>query len=84
MNARDGTGFPNKLKGNSVPILARIVAVADIFDFLSSERGHALPLHEVEKAFRITWVDTLTPNWSNSLRIFCAKAKILRIWAKYP
>ncbi len=46
----DGTGFPNKLKGSSVPLLARILAVADIFDFLSSERGHALPLHEVEKA----------------------------------
>ena len=32
----DGTGFPNKLKGSEVPLLARIVAVADIFDFLSS------------------------------------------------
>ena len=46
----DGTGFPNKLKGNDIPLLARILSVADIFDFLSSERGHALPLHEVEKA----------------------------------
>jgi HD-GYP domain-containing protein (c-di-GMP phosphodiesterase class II) len=46
----DGTGFPKKLKGTTIPILARILAVADLFDFLSSERGHALPLHEVEKA----------------------------------
>ncbi len=46
----DGTGFPSKLKGPAIPLLARILAVADIFDFLSSERGHALPLHEVEKA----------------------------------
>lgn len=46
----DGTGFPNKRKGAAIPLLARILAVADIFDFLSSERGHALPLHEVEKA----------------------------------
>jgi HD-GYP domain-containing protein (c-di-GMP phosphodiesterase class II) len=46
----DGTGFPSRLKATSIPLLARILAVADIFDFLSSERGHALPLHEVEKA----------------------------------
>jgi HD-GYP domain-containing protein (c-di-GMP phosphodiesterase class II) len=46
----DGTGFPNKLKGTDIPLLARILSTADIFDFLSSERGHALPLHEVEKA----------------------------------
>lgn len=45
----DGTGFPDELAGKSIPLLARIVAVADAFDLLSSERGSALPMHEVEK-----------------------------------
>lgn len=46
----DGTGFPDGLQGEAIPLLARIVAVADSFDLLSSERGQALPLRDVEKA----------------------------------
>lgn len=46
----DGTGFPQGLRGEAIPLLGRIVAVADAFDLLSSERGQALPLREVEKA----------------------------------
>lgn len=45
----DGTGFPDGVSGQAIPVLARIVAVADQFDMLSSERGQALPLREVEK-----------------------------------
>jgi putative two-component system response regulator len=34
----DGTGYPNKLKGNLIPISARIVALADVFDALTHAR----------------------------------------------
>ena len=34
----DGTGYPEGLSGNSIPLSARIVAVADVFDALTSER----------------------------------------------
>lgn len=34
----DGTGYPERLKGESIPLSARIVAVADVFDALTSER----------------------------------------------
>lgn len=34
----DGTGYPNKLRGNLIPISARIVALADVFDALTHAR----------------------------------------------
>lgn len=46
----DGSGFPSGLRKEQIPLLARIVAVADAFDMLSSERGQAMPMREVEKA----------------------------------
>lgn len=34
----DGTGYPRGLKGNEIPLSARIMAVADVYDALVSER----------------------------------------------
>lgn len=34
----DGTGYPNKLAGDEIPLAARIMAVADVYDALRSER----------------------------------------------
>lgn len=34
----NGTGYPHKLSGESIPLAARIVAVADVFDALTSAR----------------------------------------------
>lgn len=36
----DGTGYPNGLKGKAIPLDARIVAVADVYDALTSERPY--------------------------------------------
>lgn len=36
----DGTGYPRKLSGESIPLEARIVAVADVYDALSSARPY--------------------------------------------
>ena len=48
----DGTGYPRGLAGDEIPIEGRIVAVADVFDALLSDRSYrpALPL---EKAIEI-------------------------------
>lgn len=36
----DGRGYPGKLAGNDIPLLARIVAVADTFDAMTSKRSY--------------------------------------------
>ena len=36
----DGNGYPDRLAGNNIPILARILAVADVYDGLVSERTY--------------------------------------------
>ena len=36
----DGTGYPYGIKGDDIPIFSRIVAVADVFDALTSERPY--------------------------------------------
>jgi putative two-component system response regulator len=36
----DGSGYPNGLAGDAIPLFGRIVAVADIFDALTSERPY--------------------------------------------
>lgn len=42
----DGKGYPEKLSGKKIPYLARITAVADTFDAMTSKRSYrdALPL----------------------------------------
>lgn len=36
----DGNGYPGKLKGEDIPLLARITAVADAFDAMTSKRTY--------------------------------------------
>lgn len=36
----DGTGYPNGLKGEDIPLTGRIVAIADVFDALTSVRPY--------------------------------------------
>lgn len=40
----DGTGYPDALAGDDIPRVARIVAVADVFDALTSSRPYKDPL----------------------------------------
>jgi len=42
----DGDGYPDGLKGEEIPLIARILAVADTFDALTSERPYRNGLSE--------------------------------------
>ncbi|MBE3125543.1 MAG: response regulator [Acidobacteria bacterium] len=39
----DGTGYPDKLKGREIPLGARIMAIADTYDSITSERPYRKP-----------------------------------------
>ena len=50
--AMDGSGYPRGLKGKEIPIEARISAVADVFDALTSRRSYKAPWTN-EEAFAV-------------------------------
>ncbi len=48
----DGSGYPKGLSGNDIPVCARIMAVADVFDALCSKRSYKDP-YSIDEAFKI-------------------------------
>jgi putative two-component system response regulator len=69
----DGSGYPKGLSGADIPIEARVVAVADVFDALTTKRPYkeAMPLHEARRyledkkgiEFDPTCVDAFLARW---------------------
>jgi len=52
--AWDGGGYPQDLRGEQIPLTARIVAVADAFDAMSSDRPYrkGMPDERIDDIFR--------------------------------
>jgi putative nucleotidyltransferase with HDIG domain len=44
----DGKGYPDGLAGDDIPIAARILAIAEVYDVLTSERSYRQPLSAAE------------------------------------
>ncbi|MCK7594087.1 response regulator [Pseudomarimonas salicorniae] len=69
----DGTGYPNQLAGEAIPLSGRIVAVADVWDALGSRRCYKSPWETAEirryfeahrgSKFDPAVVDALFDNW---------------------
>jgi len=49
----DGNGYPNKIKGEDIPIGARIISVADAYDGMVSDRAYRKGLSMTEAVERI-------------------------------
>lgn len=75
----DGSGYPGGLKGEDIPIDGRIVAVADVFDALTSERPYkkAWPVEDAVKFmhensgshFDPACIDAFFHNWDEIMDI---------------
>lgn len=48
----DGNGYPDRLSGNNIPILARILAVAEVYDALINKRSYRQAITH-EQAYNI-------------------------------
>ena len=69
----DGTGYPDALGGDLIPLGARIIALAERFDALRSERPYRPPLSSSLRPCPISStrpVPASTPNWSRRLSGF--------------
>lgn len=48
----DGKGYPDQLQGEEIPYLARVTAIADAFDAMTSSRSYR-PAMSLEKAYKV-------------------------------
>jgi HD-GYP domain-containing protein (c-di-GMP phosphodiesterase class II) len=53
----DGTGYPDRLRGNQIPLLARVLQIADIYDALTNSRCYK-PAYTPKEAIRIIEEET--------------------------
>jgi len=71
----DGRGYPHGLKGEEIPLLPRIIAVADTFDALTTNRPYQLA-HEVNDALRI--IHSLSGKRLDPVAVFALDALLQR------
>jgi putative two-component system response regulator len=86
---RDGSGYPDRLKGDAIPLTARILQTGDVYDALTTDRPYRKALqHEEalatmrEEVRRGWWdgalVDALEAMLSNSPMLMAAPASVGR------
>ena len=63
---QDGSGYPDGLKGDQVPLTARILQVTDIYDALTTDRPYRKAL-SAEKAFAIMREEVKRGWWDGSV-----------------
>ncbi|MGH7672399.1 MAG: HD-GYP domain-containing protein, partial [Gemmatimonadales bacterium] len=66
----DGTGYPDRLKGDEIPLAAQIVGILDVYDELTTARPNqpALPVDQA-----VAWITAHRAWWSE--RVFDAFLK---------
>lgn len=81
----DGSGYPKGLKGDGIPLSARIVAVADVFDALISRRPYKepWPLEKAVAQIQSMSGSNFDPKVVNCLNILVEKGVIQGIMKSY-
>ena len=85
----DGSGYPDGLRGEQIPVSARVLQIVDIFDALTTERPYK-PAFSMEKAFAVMkkelqrgWLDAnvygtfeamILSRVTNTTKVFAASA----------
>lgn len=81
--AYNGTGYPDRLKGDEIPLMARVIAVADSYDAMGSDRPYrkGMSLDRMEMIFR----ENAGPQWDPILieAYFRARTKIRKVWSAH-
>ena len=81
--ALDGTGYPEQLRGEEIPLMARILAVADSYDAIGSDRPYrtGMPLDRIESIFR----ENKGPQWDPRVidAYFKARVQIRKHWSAH-
>jgi response regulator RpfG family c-di-GMP phosphodiesterase len=79
----DGSGYPSGLKGTAIPLYGRIVAVADVFDALTSARPYK-PAWDFARAFAMLESGAGSHFDPVCVRAFVAqRAAVLAVHARY-
>jgi putative two-component system response regulator len=63
---QDGSGYPDHLRGEEIPLTARILQTVDIFDSLTTDRPYRKALTQ-ERALAIMWEETRRGWWDADL-----------------
>jgi response regulator RpfG family c-di-GMP phosphodiesterase/HAMP domain-containing protein len=79
----DGSGYPAGLKGEEIPLSARIVAVADVFDALTSKRPYkeAWPVDRALNAMQNDAGKHFDPEVMDALQV--SLPRILEVYEKF-
>jgi len=74
----DGTGYPEGLKGDQIPLVASIITVADSFDAMSSDRSYRSALNRADAIDEIRRLSgrQFSPQVADIFLELCQKGKI--------
>jgi HD-GYP domain-containing protein (c-di-GMP phosphodiesterase class II) len=74
----DGKGYPEGLKGDQIPLVASIIAVADSFDAMNTDRPYRLALNKEEAIDEIRSLSgrQFSPPVADTFLELCREGKI--------
>ncbi|MCL6515319.1 HD-GYP domain-containing protein [Alicyclobacillus sp.] len=74
----DGTGYPDGLRGEEIPLLARILAVADVYDALTSSRAYraAWPRERALEVIREGAGSQFDPACAHAWLVLCGEGSL--------